>query len=232
MWHTARSLQLFSSPGALPFDREHSTPPPCRWKSPPGDTKIAVKTAIKCGYRNIDAANDYNNEHEVGEAIQECIAEGIVTREELFIQVSRIQPRNLPPCLSTSTPCLCRGWCPVGDLAGATSLTCEPESQAKLWNSNHRPEHIMGDLEQSLKDLQVDYLDSWVIHWPMAVPASGKFCATRVSGSGAKTGPWEENPVSLAATSMSRTPTLTTEVLTLSATDVSARRRGLLLLGQ
>ena len=38
--------------------------------------------------RFIDCANDYDNEHVIGEALQELFAEGTVTREELFIQVS------------------------------------------------------------------------------------------------------------------------------------------------
>ena len=84
-------------------------------------------------------------------------------------------------------------------LAHPTRPACPYPPQAKLWNTNHRPEHIMGDLEQTFKDLKVDYLDSWVIHWPMAVPSSGKFCATRVAGLGACTGPWKENPVSHCA---------------------------------
>ncbi len=49
------------------------------------DCKEAVKNAIKTGYRLIDTAASYKNEEAVGEAIKECIAEGIVTREELFI---------------------------------------------------------------------------------------------------------------------------------------------------
>ena len=40
--------------------------------------------------------------------------------------------------------------------------------QSKLWNSNHRPEHVKKDLEATLRDLQVDYVDSFVIHWPQA----------------------------------------------------------------
>ena len=38
--------------------------------------------------------------------------------------------------------------------------------QAKLWNGNHRPEHVKPDLVQTLTDLQLDYIDSFVIHWP------------------------------------------------------------------
>ena len=45
-------------------------------------------TAVKAGYRLIDCANDYDNEHVIGEALQELFREGVVTREELFIQVA------------------------------------------------------------------------------------------------------------------------------------------------
>jgi diketogulonate reductase-like aldo/keto reductase/3-dehydroquinate synthetase len=45
----------------------------------------AVKYAIKHGYRLFDCAALYGNEKEVGRAINESIAEGVVTREELWI---------------------------------------------------------------------------------------------------------------------------------------------------
>ena len=41
--------------------------------------------AIKAGYRLIDTAASYTNEDAVGEAVKEAIAQGICTREELFI---------------------------------------------------------------------------------------------------------------------------------------------------
>ena len=54
--------------------------------------------------------------------------------------------------------------------------------QAKLWNSNHRPEHVEPDLDATLKDLQTDYIDSFVIHWPMACPSTGKNPTLRPNG--------------------------------------------------
>lgn len=109
------------------------------WKAPAELTKNAVKVAVKSGYRLIDTANDYNNEHVIGDALEELFAEGVVKREDLFIQ-------------------------------------------SKLWNSNHRREHVRADLDATLKDLKLDYIDSFVIHWPQAVPSNGKYCALRTGG--------------------------------------------------
>merc|ERR1719158_2671638 len=95
------------------------------WKAPAGVTAAAVEAAIKGGYRNIDTANDYNNEPEIGQAIKNVIADGIVTRDDLFVQ-------------------------------------------SKLWNANHRPEHVEVDLDQTLKDLDLDHVDMYMIHWPQA----------------------------------------------------------------
>eukprot|EP00400_MALV-I_sp_L67-5_P000497 gene497-1042_t len=98
------------------------------WKSAAGKTGASVEVAIKAGYRMIDCANDYGNESEIGKAIQKGISEGVVTREELFLQ-------------------------------------------CKLWNGNHRKEHVRPDLMATLERLQTDYIDSFVIHWPMACPS-------------------------------------------------------------
>lgn len=49
------------------------------------ECKEAVLNAIRTGYRLIDTAASYTNEDAVGEAVRQAIAEGICTREELFI---------------------------------------------------------------------------------------------------------------------------------------------------
>lgn len=40
---------------------------------------------------------------------------------------------------------------------------------SKLWNSYHRPEHVRPAIEKSLKDLQLDYLDLYLVHFPITL---------------------------------------------------------------
>ena len=51
----------------------------------PSECEEVVYNAIKTGYRLLDTAAAYMNEEAVGKAVARAIADGIVTREEMFI---------------------------------------------------------------------------------------------------------------------------------------------------
>lgn len=96
------------------------------WKSKPNEVYEAVLHAIEVGYRHIDCAYVYKNESEIGQAISEAIAKGLVKREDLWIT-------------------------------------------SKLWNDAHLPQDVLPAIQNSLKDLQLDYLDLYLVHWPVAL---------------------------------------------------------------
>ncbi|GAA5981885.1 hypothetical protein JCM11641_001931 [Rhodosporidiobolus odoratus] len=45
---------------------------------------------------------------------------------------------------------------------------------SKLWNSSHAPENVPAALEDTLKELDLEYLDLYLIHWPVAFVAEGE----------------------------------------------------------
>ena len=86
------------------------------------DVAKAVLGAISVGYRHIDCAAIYGNEHLIGESLRTAI-QGGVKREELFVT-------------------------------------------SKVWNNMHGEGDVLLSLAKSLKDLKLEYLDLFLVHWP------------------------------------------------------------------
>lgn len=82
----------------------------------------AVKGAIAVGYRHIDCASVYGNEHQIGQALREVMDAGI-KRDELWIT-------------------------------------------SKVWNDMHGDGDVLLSCAKTLKDLKLDYLDLYLVHWP------------------------------------------------------------------
>ena len=76
------------------------------WRLTPEQTAATVRTALELGYRHIDAAANYGNETQVGEALRGAFADGLVRREELWI-TSKLwndchEPQEVRPALERS----------------------------------------------------------------------------------------------------------------------------------
>ncbi|XP_055626139.1 aldo-keto reductase family 1 member B1-like [Toxorhynchites rutilus septentrionalis] len=67
------------------------------WLSREGEGIEAIKAAIDAGYRHIDTAYLYRNEKEVGQAIREKIAEGVIKREDIFV-TTKLWNNFFEPC--------------------------------------------------------------------------------------------------------------------------------------
>jgi len=60
---------------------------------PDGEAAAAVYEAIRVGYRHIDTAEFYQNEAGVGEGIRRAVADGLVSRGDLFV-TTKLWPGN------------------------------------------------------------------------------------------------------------------------------------------
>jgi diketogulonate reductase-like aldo/keto reductase len=69
-------------------------------------TRDAVRTAVEVGFRHLDAAERYRNEAEVGAALKDLFADGIVRRDELFVTTklwnNNHRPERVKPALQAS----------------------------------------------------------------------------------------------------------------------------------
>ena len=63
------------------------------WGLQPQEVSTAIRAAVAAGYRSFDCAPVYQNERQVGETLSALIAEGVVTRSELFI-TSKVPPAD------------------------------------------------------------------------------------------------------------------------------------------
>lgn len=55
------------------------------WQLEGDDARRMVREALRIGYRHIDTAWIYRNEKAVGDGIADAVAEGIVTRDDIFV---------------------------------------------------------------------------------------------------------------------------------------------------
>lgn len=103
----------------------------------------SIKAAYQAGCTLIDTASAYMNENHVGASIKELDRQGILKRSDLFIETKvgdKITPQGKP----------------IGYYF-YNSPSCPNHDTKKVVNEQ---------IENSLRQLQTDYLDLVMIHWP------------------------------------------------------------------
>lgn len=138
------------------------------FQSPPGQVTQAVKDAIDVGYRHIDCALVYGNEHEVGAGVNAKISEGVVKR---WVK-------------HTAASVLSIWWLIITKIIKLSPYNFSEDLflTSKLWNTFHRPDLVIPSLHTSLKNLGTPYLDLYLIHWPFAYKEDGELFPTDESG--------------------------------------------------
>jgi diketogulonate reductase-like aldo/keto reductase len=111
----------------------------------------AVRYALGIGYRHIDCAAVYGNEREIGAVLEEAL--------------KGTSPATAAPGVSAA-----RGPAAAGPAASA-ALPAPLRREdlwitSKLWNDKHAVKDVAPSFEKSLKDLRLDYLDLYLVHWP------------------------------------------------------------------
>ncbi|XP_058802087.1 aldo-keto reductase family 1 member A1 [Phymastichus coffea] len=100
------------------------------WQASDEELEAALDNALESGYRHIDTAPVYLNEHVIGKVLKKWLDSGKLKRDDLFIVT------KLPP-------------------------------------TGNRPEGVEKSLKKSLKDLQLDYLDLYLVHTPFSFIEEG-----------------------------------------------------------
>lgn len=92
--------------------------------------EVALDSALEAGYRHIDTATVYQNEHIIGKVLKKWFSSGKLKRDDVFITT-------------------------------------------KIPRDGVHPDNVEEFINTSLKKLQLDYVDLYLIHFPMYVTKTG-----------------------------------------------------------
>nr|CAB3484648.1 unnamed protein product [Digitaria exilis] len=108
------------------------------------EVKAAILAALELGYRHLDTASLYLSERAVGEAVAEAARRGIVaSREEVFVTTKL--------------------WC----------TQCHPELVLPALRESLHSEKVAALIDLFIyRNLQMEYVDLYLVHWPMAIKPS------------------------------------------------------------
>lgn len=109
-----------------------------------------VQSAYKCGYRLIDTADNYYNEEDLGESLQVLYKNTDAKRDNIFL-VSKVSDELYHPDS-------------VG--GGANKGIYFWKNSPIMQHPNAVHDVVIMKIDQTLKNLQTDFLDLYLMHWP------------------------------------------------------------------
>ena len=118
------------------------------WNLDKSNASEAVSVALQTGYRHVDCAAVYGNEKEVGNGIKDGLETTGLDRSSVWITSKLWNDQFVPPSL------LSRG----SLYTNADTWCCR----------SHQPDQVEQALDNTLSDLGLEYLDLYLMHWPVA----------------------------------------------------------------
>ena len=119
------------------------------WRLEKHNASEAVSVAIQTGYRHIDCAAVYGNEREVGQGVIDGLKKSGLQREDIWVTSKLWNDQyaceaHLSHIKKYLNDCIANSHC------------------------SHDPDLVRVALEQTLTDLGLEYLDLYLMHWPVA----------------------------------------------------------------
>ena len=117
------------------------------WRLDKSNASEAVSVALQTGYRHLDCAAVYGNEKEVGNGIKDGLETIGLDRSSIWI-TSKL-------------------WNDQYVFLGLLYIYWHTETEP-LYGCSHQADQVEQGLDKTLHDLGLEYLDLYLMHWPVA----------------------------------------------------------------
>lgn len=167
------------------------------WQVRGDNAQRCVAEALRAGYRHLDTAAVYENEVDIGLVLAAAFGKSNPTFTHTPPEASSQSSDSVQtPSTSASAPPSSQSSSPAPTAtepskATEAATTAEPVQRtllaelvgtlpklqrsdvwvtSKLWNTHHESEHVLEACQATLERLQLEQLDLYLMHWPVAFP--------------------------------------------------------------